>query len=233
MSIIRTLAISVVTTGITDWRGQLYDQTGAMSGSAFSTGFTEIGSGFYQWADTTGLISLEFSGSAVFYRNSAPTNFLFMSAIDIPNVNVENIGGFPIIGNNVSNLQPTSVTGDTTGVLTVYYSGAMSNGGGAYISIGSSYTVADGNYFGFEVVGPVSLIGATLNFIDQRTGSIIGTGVLNGIGPNQGQLVAVSITSTTSSMLTPTAIQKGGWLLQAVLADADPITICSGGLNVS
>lgn len=37
------------TAGVTDWRAQLIDTTGANVGSAVSTGFVDVGNGFYQW----------------------------------------------------------------------------------------------------------------------------------------------------------------------------------------
>lgn len=37
------------TAGVTDWRAQLIDTAGANVGSAISTGFVDVGNGFYQW----------------------------------------------------------------------------------------------------------------------------------------------------------------------------------------
>ena len=37
------------TAGVTDWRAQLIDTTGANVGSAVGTGFVDVGNGFYQW----------------------------------------------------------------------------------------------------------------------------------------------------------------------------------------
>ena len=114
-----------------------------------------------------------------------------------------------------------------------YFGGFISSGGVAYLSIGSSYSLTDGNAGSLEIVNGPSLVGATLNFVDQRFGFTMGSGVLNGVGPNGGQLIAVSVTSTTTTNLVPTAIQLGSWALVATLPSTDVVKLTSGGLNIS
>lgn len=74
------IALGPSFTGISDLRAQLVDTTGASTGSAVSTGFTEIGNGFYLWnyaAFPTG-----HRGGVKFYSNASPSTFLAFASIN-------------------------------------------------------------------------------------------------------------------------------------------------------
>lgn len=66
--------------GITDARAQLINTLGANVGSAASTGFVDVGSGFYQWLGT---IPAGFAGGVKFYSAAAPTVILAFKSINL------------------------------------------------------------------------------------------------------------------------------------------------------
>lgn len=61
-------------TGLTDLRAQFVDTASVNSGSAITTGFSEVGSGYYQWYYTSHADN--FRGGVKFYSNAAPSTLL-------------------------------------------------------------------------------------------------------------------------------------------------------------
>jgi hypothetical protein len=74
------IALGPAYTGITDLRAQLVDTGGSNVGSAVSTGFVEIGNGFYNWVYAS--IPDGHRGGVKFYQNAAPATFLAYGAIN-------------------------------------------------------------------------------------------------------------------------------------------------------
>lgn len=74
------LSLGVANAGIADLRAQLVDDAGTNVGSAVSTGFVEIGNGFYQWNYAS--IPDDHRGGAKFYSNAAPSTFLAFAGIN-------------------------------------------------------------------------------------------------------------------------------------------------------
>jgi hypothetical protein len=74
------LALGPAYTGIADLRAQLVDTAGASTGAAVSTGFVEIGTGFYLWNYAS--IPDGHRGGVKFYQNAAPTTYLAFSSIN-------------------------------------------------------------------------------------------------------------------------------------------------------
>lgn len=68
--------------GIADARAQFIDTTGANVGAAISTGFVDVGSGFYQWYYA--LFADTFVGGVKFYSNAFPAVILAFKAINPP-----------------------------------------------------------------------------------------------------------------------------------------------------
>lgn len=74
------IALGPAFTGIADMRAQLLDTAGATVGAAVSTGFVEIGSGFYTWVYAS--IPDSHRGSVKFYQNASPATILAVTAIN-------------------------------------------------------------------------------------------------------------------------------------------------------
>lgn len=74
------LDLGPANTGLADLRAQLVDTAGSNSGSAVSTGFTEIGSGRYLW-HYTGFPDGH-RGGVKFYSNAAPSTILAFASIN-------------------------------------------------------------------------------------------------------------------------------------------------------
>lgn len=75
-----SLALGPAMTGIADLRAQLVDTTGADTGSAVSTGFVEIGTGFYLWHYTA--FPDGHRGGVKFYQAATPATILAFAAIN-------------------------------------------------------------------------------------------------------------------------------------------------------
>lgn len=75
-----SLGLGVSKAGLTDLRAQLVDTSGADVGSAVSTGFTEIGSGYYLWHYTA--FPDGHRGGVKFYSNAASATILAFIAIN-------------------------------------------------------------------------------------------------------------------------------------------------------
>lgn len=75
-----SFTLGLGTAGYSDLRAQLFDTAGTNSGSAISSGFAEIGSGWYTWNYAS--IPNGFRGGVKFYRNSAPSTILACGAIN-------------------------------------------------------------------------------------------------------------------------------------------------------
>jgi hypothetical protein len=75
-----SLALGAAFTGLTDLRAQLIDSGGANVGGAISTGFIEIGNGFYSWVNAS--IPDGHRGGVKFYSNASPATFLAFGAIN-------------------------------------------------------------------------------------------------------------------------------------------------------
>lgn len=73
------LALGSGYTGLSDLRAQLVDSGGSDVGAAVSTGFIEIGNGFYSWVAS---IPDGHRGGAKFYSNASPTTYLAFGAIN-------------------------------------------------------------------------------------------------------------------------------------------------------
>lgn len=81
--------------GIAEMRAQLIDTLGANVGAAVSTGFVEVGEGFYQW--TYAAFPDEFRGGVKFYSNAdagtilayVPVNPLELPAATTTDLEVE------------------------------------------------------------------------------------------------------------------------------------------------
>lgn len=69
-----SLSLGPSRTGLTDLRAQFVDTASANSGSAITTGFSEVGSGYYQWYYTSHADN--FRGGVKFYSNAAPSTLL-------------------------------------------------------------------------------------------------------------------------------------------------------------
>lgn len=74
------IALGPAYTGIADLRAQLVDSGGSNVGSAVSTGFVEIGNGFYSWVYAA--IPDGHRGGVKFYRNSVPGTYLAFGSIN-------------------------------------------------------------------------------------------------------------------------------------------------------
>jgi hypothetical protein len=75
-----SLALGAAFTGLTDLRAQLVDSGGSSVGSAVSTGFVEIGNGFYSWVYAS--IPDGHRGGVKFYSNASPSTFLAFGSIN-------------------------------------------------------------------------------------------------------------------------------------------------------
>lgn len=75
-----SLSLGLGKAGLADLRAQLVDSSGANSGSAITTGFSEIGTGFYLW--TYDSFADGFRGGVKFYSNAASSTILAFSAIN-------------------------------------------------------------------------------------------------------------------------------------------------------
>lgn len=73
-TLILGLNLGAARTGYADLRAQLLDETGASVGAAVSTGFVEVGDGFYTWYYAA--FPDDFRGSVKFYRDSVPATVL-------------------------------------------------------------------------------------------------------------------------------------------------------------
>jgi hypothetical protein len=85
-----SLALGASFTGLTDLRAQLIDSGGANVGGAISTGFIEIGNGFYSWVNAS--IPDGHRGGVKFYSNASPSTFLAFGSInpeELENANVK------------------------------------------------------------------------------------------------------------------------------------------------
>lgn len=74
------LDLGPANTGLADLRAQLVDTTGSNSGSAVSTGFSEIGGGRYLWHYAS--FPDGHRGGVKFYRNAAPSVILAFASIN-------------------------------------------------------------------------------------------------------------------------------------------------------
>jgi hypothetical protein len=69
-----SIGLGPANTGIADWRAQLVDTLGADVGAAISTGFFEVGTGFYGWYYS--LVPDGHTGGVKFYQDADPTAIL-------------------------------------------------------------------------------------------------------------------------------------------------------------
>jgi hypothetical protein len=74
------LALGSSYTGLSDLRAQLVDTSGADTGAAVSTGFVEIGNGFYLW--NYAAFPDGHRGGVKFYSNASPATFLAFASIN-------------------------------------------------------------------------------------------------------------------------------------------------------
>ena len=90
-----SLALGPAFTSIADLRAQLVDTTGASVGGAVSTGFTEIGNGFYLWHYAA--FPNNHRGGVKFYQNSIPGTILAFTSINPEEVETASTIGTRII----------------------------------------------------------------------------------------------------------------------------------------
>jgi hypothetical protein len=69
-----SIGLGPANTGIADWRAQLVDTSGLDVGAAISTGFFEVGTGFYGWYYTS--IPDAHTGGVKFYQDADPATIL-------------------------------------------------------------------------------------------------------------------------------------------------------------
>lgn len=74
------IAVGPAKTGIVDFRAQLVDTVGGSVGASVSTGFTEIGSGFYLWHYAS--VPDGHRGGVKFYQNATPATILAFTSIN-------------------------------------------------------------------------------------------------------------------------------------------------------
>lgn len=74
------LALGPSYTGIADLRAQIVDTAGANTGGAISTGFVEVGNGFYNWVYAS--FPDGHRGGVKFYSNATPATFLAYASIN-------------------------------------------------------------------------------------------------------------------------------------------------------
>jgi hypothetical protein len=90
-TLITALSLGSSNTGLTDLRAQLLDETGTNVGSAVSTGFVEIGSGFYSWYYTA--FPNGFRGSVKVYSLADSAEILSLVAINPEEAENSNTSG--------------------------------------------------------------------------------------------------------------------------------------------
>ena len=74
------LALGPSYTGIADLRAQIVDTAGANTGGAISTGFVEVGNGFYNWVYAS--FPDGHRGGVKFYSAATPATFLAYASIN-------------------------------------------------------------------------------------------------------------------------------------------------------
>ena len=75
-----SLGLGPTKTNLTDLRAQLFDTAGTAVGTAISTGFVDLGTGYYSWYTTA--IPDAHRGGVKFYSNATPTTILAICAIN-------------------------------------------------------------------------------------------------------------------------------------------------------